>query len=75
MKNITIKKLYEICQDNKYIALRFGDNYLMGVNCSVAKILNPSKDIKEIGNKETQFYSFRPISFMEYIRIKRPFHN
>lgn len=69
IKNITVNQLRDICAKNKYIAARYRDNSVIGINCKVAFF----KSLANKPNIETIFYSFRSIDFQEYISIKAPF--
>lgn len=74
MKNLSAIKLKEICDNNKYIALRWAySGQLIGHNCKLASLTRLKKQAEEMGDRETCFTSFMPISFSEYIRIKTPF--
>lgn len=70
---LTVKQLYDACQKNKYLLLRFASGYQMGVNCKAAKIaqrLNPKE-----WDKKTEFVSYQPCGMEEYIQHKHPFLN
>jgi hypothetical protein len=69
IKNLTVNQLKDICAKNKYIAARYRDNSVIGLNCKVAFF----KSLSNKPNIETAFYSFRAIDFQEYISIKAPF--
>lgn len=71
MKYLTVKQLYDACQKNDYLLLRFLGGYKMAINCKVAKIaqrLNP----KEWDSK-TAIVSYKPCEINEYIQHKHPF--
>lgn len=68
---LTVKQLYDACQKNSYLLLRFASGYQMGVNCRVAAIaqrLNPKE-----WEQETDFVSYKPCGINEYIEHKHPF--
>jgi len=68
---LTVKQLWDACQTNDYLLLRFASGYQMGVNCRVAKIaqrLNPKE-----WEHETDFVSYKPCGLNEYIEHKHPF--
>ena len=70
MKNLTVNQIKKACSLYPYIAIRFeGSNNLIGINSKVAFI----SKWKNKPNVETQFISYRPITFNEYINIKKPF--
>jgi hypothetical protein len=64
-------QLKKICDQNRFLALRYDDGSLMGVNCKVASLLDNKG--KVIDHSLTNFVSAIPISFQEYITLKRPF--
>lgn len=69
---LTVKQLYDACQNHNYLLLRFASGYQMGVNCKVAAIaqrLNPKE-----WEKETDFVSYKPCGLNEYIEHKHPFN-
>ena len=73
MKYLTVKQLYNACQNHSYLLLRFGSGYQMGINCKAAKIaqrLNPKE-----WEKETSIVSYKPCGLNEYIEHKHPFIN
>lgn len=68
---LTVRQLYNACQSNKYLLLRFDSGYQMGINCKIAAIaqrLNPEK-----WEKETDFVSYKPCDLNEYIEHKHSF--
>ena len=66
---MTIKQISDVCKLYSYIALRNESGYLMGINCKIAFL----KSNKGEPETETEFISYIPISFSEYINIKHPF--
>ncbi len=67
--NLTVMQLKTACSENDYIAVRHSDGDVIGINCGLARIrLMINKP-----NLVTQYVSFKPIGFMEYISIKNPF--
>lgn len=71
MKRLTFKQIDIICSKNKYIVLRTFDNYLIAVNCKVSEI--SKRKYKYNPNNKSQYISFYPCSFQEYISLKTPF--
>lgn len=70
--NLTRIQLKNALDNNRYVLLRFScDNSLIGVNSKSAKIKHAARFC--IDNTETQFISYIPCSFMEYISYKVPF--
>jgi len=69
-KNLTREKLYKILQENKFIAVRWCDGFVAGINCSIA--IHAANKYK-IDKTRTALIGFYPISFHEYVRIKIPF--
>jgi hypothetical protein len=71
IKSLTVKKLHQICSQNKYVLLRERGGHLSAINCKISplafKKLNPKKNI------ETCFVSYLPCSLNEYISNKIPF--
>ena len=70
MINLTVNQIKKACKLFPYIAIRFeGSNKLIGINSKVAFLSrwNNKENIK------TPYISYRPISFNEYINLKRPF--
>ena len=68
---MTVKSLKEACKKHPYILLRFASGYQMGINSKIAHIalkLNGYDD-----NQLTDFVSFLPCSFYDYISHKAPF--
>lgn len=68
---LTVKQLWDACQTNNYLLLRYASGYQMAVNCRVAKIaqrLNPKE-----WESETNFVSYKPCGLNEYIEHKHPF--
>lgn len=70
MGKLTVGQLRKAGRGKRYIAVRTLLGYEYGVNCRVFK-MEPLKS--KNGNKETRFYSFREIDFMEYLTLKTPF--
>jgi len=69
ISNITIEKIRQICAENKYIAVRYRDNVVVGINCKLAFL----KSKENIKNQYTPFYSWYAIDFQEYISTKVPY--
>ena len=70
MKNLTRKQLYQICQKNKYILVKFTPNIIVGINCKIGLIASKKYCINDT---ETNYSSWQPCNFMEYITHKTPF--
>ena len=67
--NLTVDQLRQACANNRFIAARYSDNTVIGINCGIAKI----KSTINKPNLETDFTSYYPIDFQEYISIKAPY--
>ena len=67
---MTIQNVLNACLKNKYILLRFRDGTQFGVN---TKIVNSAMKKNPKMEKESQFISFVPCSFHQYISNKQPF--
>lgn len=71
-KNLTKKQLYEACQKHEYLLLRYyPDNSLVAVNTRIARF--KKFDIMKYDEKESNYSSFIPCTFSEYITYKTPF--
>jgi len=68
-----INQIYKACTKNKYIILRDNNNSLVGINCAIHK-MKRFKGI-EVNNGKSNFQSYYPCSFQEYIRLKIPFYS
>jgi hypothetical protein len=70
-KNLTRKQLAKQLQRFEFIAARWSDGVVTGVNSRVALL-----GLKRfpLDDTETRIMGFRPIGFQEYIRIKIPFY-
>lgn len=68
VKFITKDSLKKICNENKYIALRYFDLEKHYINCKVVNIAKHDPDMVE-----TCYIGYYPCSFMEYISNKQPF--
>lgn len=64
---ITKATLYKAVCKNKWLAVRWGDNSVFGVNCAIMRRLHKHC---EGDQTKTNVIGFYPISFHEYIRIK-----
>jgi len=72
MENLTCSRLYEICQEHDYVLLRLAkNNALMGVNCRIARM--PRFETFASDKHHTEFISYIPCTFQEYISYKHPF--
>lgn len=65
MKNLTIRQLLKICQENKFVLLRDLNHQQHGVNCKIA--LLAAKYPIGLLDQETKFYSWVPCTIHEYI--------
>jgi len=72
MELITIKHLFKVCSENKYIALRTKYNYKITINCEIINLYQ-NKDVDRNSLNKTHFISWRKCSFSEYISNKVPF--
>ena len=64
---LTLGQIQKAKNQNRYIAVR-DDFGVIGINCSMPITVPPGQeDCRSI------FQSWKPISFMEYIRIKVPY--
>lgn len=70
MENLSFKQIKNICENNDYVFLR-GALRSVCINCKVASLEPVKTDLQKEG--ESDFYSFRKISFMEYISRKATF--
>jgi hypothetical protein len=70
MKSLTILQLKKAMKQYDFILLRYRDNSLCGVNCKMLKFLikKPHSD-----NSFTNYISFIPCNFNQYITNKIPF--
>jgi hypothetical protein len=65
-------QLLKALNDNQYIAARWYDGMVTGINSKV--VLRGKERFKvPVDKTETRIASYYPISFQEYIRIKIPF--
>jgi hypothetical protein len=71
MKNMMVSQIKKACEENRFIVLRHASGFLMGVNCRVATL----KKLEDKVDLETDYMSFYPASFHEYISLKAPFIN
>lgn len=69
-QSLTIGELIKALQRNRFILARFIDGDLVGINSGVLKILC-KKPFDT--NQQTNYTSFKPCSFIEYINYKTPF--
>ncbi len=68
---LTVSDIRRLCANNKYIGLRDGSGYLMGINCRVP-FMGKNKNNDE--KRKTEFISYKVLSLNEYISIKHPFY-
>lgn len=72
MRNLTCQQLYNACKNHQFIILRYsGDNSLIAINCKIVTLKKFDK-FKTM-NSSSDFISFIPCGFMEYISKKFPF--
>jgi hypothetical protein len=70
IKNITVGRLFELCEQHKYLLLRTRMGEQVGLNCAVSKIAKrKDRDL----SLETNFISFQACGLNEYINNKIPF--
>lgn len=69
MQHLTMTEIRKACENNKFLQLRYNDNTVVGINC---RIMGLSK-IKHKDTFITDFVSFYPINFNQYLSIKVPF--
>ena len=70
MENLSFKQVKNICQNNDYVFLK-GALRSVCINCKVASLEPVKIELEKEGKSD--FYSFRKISFMEYISQKNTF--
>ena len=68
---LTVKQLYKACLNNSYLLVRFPSGRQMGINTKIADLIFKKKNYKY--NKKTDFVSYLPCSFNEYISKKHVF--
>jgi hypothetical protein len=71
VKNITIGRLFDLCEQHKYLLLRTRMGEQVGLNCGVSKIAK--RRLMSQLEKETNFISFQACGLNEYINNKVPF--
>jgi hypothetical protein len=69
MKPLTTKQLSDAMLKNKYLKIRYTDNFVAAINCGILPILLK----KTKTNKETNIISYSPCDLNEYIYLKTPF--
>lgn len=69
---MTVKELLNATQLHPYLLCRLWTGKLMGINSKVAKIAE-KKGKCDKPNNETEFTSYIPCSFMEYLNYKHTF--
>lgn len=70
VENLTRNQIRKICNKCKFIALRNANYQWIGYNCATIKLKKYEGQDEDV---KTIWYSWKEISFMEYIRIKAPF--
>lgn len=73
IKCLTVNQIIKACDNNNYIAARFKNNDVIGINCRIAVLSTIKEKNAHRLNNKTNYISYKPISFSEYIRIKYPF--
>jgi len=71
-KRMTQKQLFNVCQNNKFIMVRYHHGQTAGINCKIAIQLVRRHGLKP--RKQTNVISYWPIGFDEYITYKLPIH-
>lgn len=71
--NITVKQLIKICNENKFIVVRYKNGDAGAINCKVATIPSRLKRAEANIDLETRFVSYYPCDLHEYISLKQPF--
>jgi hypothetical protein len=66
-----VSQIQKACEENRFIVLRSRSGFTMGVNCRVKNL----KRFKDAIDLETDYISFYPVGFQEYISLKAPFIN
>lgn len=70
MSTLTRKQLHKVVSENDYIAARWSDGDLTGINCKITRRIKTTMD-----DTPTRIVSYFPISFQHYITIKIPYKN
>lgn len=68
---LTVAQLKKICENNKYILLRYPDGEVHGLNCGVSSIVLKRKNYPP--DQNTDYISWRACGLEEYIQNKIPF--
>jgi len=68
---MTVKNLNEACKKHPYILARLASGYQMGINSKITPIALRLNSYDE--HQLTDFVSFLPCSFYDYISHKAPF--
>lgn len=71
-KNLTVGQLLNAAEKHDYLLCRFPSGYQIGINSKVAKIAAKTGACDNL-SLETEFVSYKPCSFMEYINHKHAF--
>jgi hypothetical protein len=69
---MTRKQLHKALSYHTYIAARWTDGVVTGINCRIANRI-AVKTYRSLDETETSIVGFYPVSFQEYIRIKTPY--
>jgi len=74
MKFMTRKQLYDVCIKHEYILVRDPISLKThAINCKVAKLGGLKEKVIRCPDAETNYSSFIPCNFMEYISNKTAF--
>jgi len=73
MKNLTRQQLQNASLIHKYMILRYRNGSCIAINSKVTRTKKPVEKLAKNPHKRTNFISFKPCSFMEYISLKTPF--
>ena len=71
MTKLTKAQLKAIFKKHEYVLLRDMQGEQFGINTKCMNLALRRSTLKD--NDETQYLSFRPVSFIEYINYKIPF--
>lgn len=71
-KTLTSAQLFNACKNNRFILVRhYSDYRVHAINCGIYKFKRFTKHKRD--QTETNYISFIPCNFMEYISNKVPF--
>lgn len=72
ISNMTCAELLSATELHPYLLCRLWTGKLMGINSKIAKIAIKNGKMKDL-KADTEFTSYIPVSFIEYISFKHPF--